>query len=288
MKLGRAGGESRDRGRVGHAEPPRASPRLTWGAPGVGTGPSAHSQRRRVPRRQGWLLAGEPRRWAGRGSDALRWQRDLPQLVGQGGVRDWAGRPRQLGVAVSGCCEGRGRGGRASGLSDTPLPTPHGTGRRPSRNSPEALNPNHGAEGARPLPEDRAPSAQTPGPLQSCRCWARGCHRGGSRESGTVTGLGLSAHSPATRERHEGHQAGLEPCRSPWPGLQVAPVGGGTRADGAGASPSRASRPPPLLPPGTGPLRDSAACRGSRQSRTRGQARLARGGAHLKCFVLCC
>lgn len=83
-------------------KPPYAH-HLTWGIPGVRISPSStYTKGRIIPRRQGWLLTSQSRRWAGRSSDVFRWQRDLPQLMSQRGVCNWTRRPCQFGITISG------------------------------------------------------------------------------------------------------------------------------------------------------------------------------------------
>ena len=83
-------------------KPPYAC-RLTWGVPGVRISPSStYTKGRIIPRRQGWLLTSQSRRWAGRSSDVFRWQRDLPQLMSQRRVCNWTRRPCQFGITISG------------------------------------------------------------------------------------------------------------------------------------------------------------------------------------------
>lgn len=61
---------------------------LTRGVSGIRISPSSTQTKGIIPSGQGWFLACQPWRWAGRSSDAFRWQRDLPQLMSQRGVSD--------------------------------------------------------------------------------------------------------------------------------------------------------------------------------------------------------
>lgn len=85
---------------------------LTWGIPGVRISPSStYSKGRIIPRRQGWLLTSQSRRWAGRSSDVFRWQRDLPQLMSQRGVCNWTRGPCQFGITISGYSKEKNKDG---------------------------------------------------------------------------------------------------------------------------------------------------------------------------------
>lgn len=90
-----------------HQAPQQPCP--TWGISGIRISPSStYTKGGIIPRRQGWLLTSQPRRWAGRSSDVFRWQRDFPQLMSQRGVCNWTRRPRQFGITISGYSKEKG------------------------------------------------------------------------------------------------------------------------------------------------------------------------------------
>lgn len=87
------------RARVAHGD---GSQTLTRGVSGIRVAPATPKSHRVVPHGQRHLLPGQSRGRPRGSRDALGWQRDLPQLMGQRGVVNGSRRPSGFGVAVSG------------------------------------------------------------------------------------------------------------------------------------------------------------------------------------------